>query len=46
MKDCIGIVLARTGSRRIKNKNFLKLKKNLSLNIQYLKQLRVIKLAK
>ena len=27
MKDCIGIVLARTGSRRIKNKNFLKLKK-------------------
>ena len=25
MNDCIGIILARTGSRRVKNKNFLKI---------------------
>ena len=33
MKDCLGIILARTGSRRVKNKNFLKIEKQFIFEI-------------
>ena len=46
MKDCIGIILARTGSRRIKNKNFLKLKKKIIFEYPMLEAIKSNKISK
>ncbi len=46
MKDCIGIVLARTGSRRIKNKNFLKLKNKFIFEYPMLEAIKSNKISK